>query len=51
MEWKISDWPSFSHVEITLHENDEDECTLSINQTNLPKCVDDKRKLENGWRQ
>ena len=30
MDWKIGDWTQYSQVELTIRDNDEDECTLTI---------------------
>ena len=49
MDWKIGDWTQYSQVELTIRDNDEDECTLTIKQSNLPAGVD-KQKLEDGWK-
>ena len=37
MLWKFKEWKEFSTVELIFQEDEEDECTLIINQSNLPK--------------
>ena len=37
MLWKFKEWKEFSTVELIFKEDDDDECTLIINQSNLPK--------------
>jgi activator of HSP90 ATPase len=49
MEWKFSEWKSFSIVELILREEEEDECDLFINQSKIPP-GEPKEKLEAGWK-
>lgn len=48
MEWKFNDWANPSLVEVILEDPEEDECELTIIQTNFPAA--DKAKLEGGWK-
>lgn len=48
MDWKFNDWSNFSNVEIMFEDPDEDECEMTIIQTNFPSA--EKAKLEGGWR-
>ena len=49
MLWKFKEWQEFSTVELIFQEDEEDECTLIINQSNLPKEMTGE-KMEQGWR-
>lgn len=49
MLWKFKEWQEFSTVELIFQEDEEDECTLIINQSNLPKEMSGE-KMEQGWR-
>lgn len=48
LQWKFSEWASFSSLRITTTQGD-DNCHVRIYQTDLPKGVDVKN-LEAGWR-
>jgi len=46
--WKLSDWPSFSEVELTFKDF-EDGCYLKLVQTKIPS-VQDAKSLKSGWK-
>lgn len=48
-EWKFDSWKTFSVVELTFKERDEDGCKIEIRQTGIP-WEQDIKKLVEGWK-